>query len=82
MESLVREHQDLDEATVTEAIAADLQKQKVMLEELHILGHDDLGMRLLALALDLLFSDRLDFHRFDRYMTEAIRMYEEYEAIL
>ena len=32
------------------------------------------------MAVSLLFSDKFDFDRFDRYMTKAVKIYEEYES--
>ena len=44
------------------------------------LGEDRHGMMELGVAVDLVLSDRdrFDFDRFDRYMTEAVKIYEEY----
>lgn len=44
------------------------------------LGYHDGGRRELAMAVSLLFSDKFDFDRFDRYMTKAVKIYEEYES--
>ncbi|MDJ0725994.1 MAG: hypothetical protein QNJ38_12850 [Prochloraceae cyanobacterium] len=45
------------------------------------LGEDDHGMRDLGASVDLLLfdRDRFDFERFDRYMTEAVKIYQQYE---
>ena len=43
------------------------------------LGYHDGGRRELAMAVSLLFLDKFDFD-LDRYMTKAVKIYEEYES--